>query len=140
MGIFSFISSIIKPASDLVDNLHTSEEEKLELQKQMRQIENEFQSKVLEYETKLMENQASIIKAEAMGQSWLQRSWRPITMLTFLVLVVFDAFGVLPFRLANEAWLLLQIGLGGYVAGRSLEKITKSYAEKRVGGDDGAQG
>ena len=140
MGIFSFISNIIKPASDLVDNLHTSAEEKLELQKQIKQIENEFQSKVLEYETKLMENQAAIIKAEAMGQSWLQRSWRPMTMLTFLILVVFDAFGVLPFRLAQEAWLLLQIGLGGYVAGRSLEKITSQVASSRRASSDGAQG
>ena len=135
MGVFSFISSIIKPASDLVDNLHTSQEEKMELQKQIKQIENEFQSKVLEYETKLMENQASIIKAEATGKSWIQRSWRPITMLTFLVLVVFDAFGVLPFRLAEEAWLLLQLGLGGYVAGRSMEKITSTFTARNKSGD-----
>lgn len=139
MGIFSFLGNIIKPASDLIDNLHTSEEEKLELKKQMQKIENDFQSKVLEYETKLLESQASIITAEATGKSWLQRNWRPITMLTFLILVVFDAFGVLPFRLADEAWLLLQIGLGGYVAGRSLEKITSTYASKRAG-DSGAKG
>ncbi|MFQ5629347.1 MAG: 3TM-type holin [bacterium] len=139
MGIFSFLSNIIKPASDLIDNLHTSEEEKLELQKQIQKIENEFQSKVLDYETKLMESQASIITAEATGQSWLQRNWRPITMLTFLVLVVFDSFGVLPNPLAKEAWLLLQIGLGGYVAGRSLEKITTQYTAKQKG-EGGAKG
>ena len=134
MGIFSFISSIIKPAADLVDNLHTSEEEKLELRKQIQQIENEFQSKVLEYETKLMESQASIIKAEATGQSWIQRNWRPITMLTFLVLVVLDSFGVLQNRLAQEAWTLLQIGLGGYVVGRSAEKITSQFTKRQTGG------
>ena len=53
----------------------------------------------------------------------MQRNWRPITMLTFLVLVVCDSFGFLKFRLNNEAWLLLQIGLGGYVVGRTGEKI-----------------
>ena len=46
-------------------------------------------------------------------------------MLTFLGLVVFDSFGVLPFRLVKEAWLLLQIGLGGYVVGRTYEKVKK---------------
>ena len=44
-------------------------------------------------------------------------------MLTFLGLVVCDSFGWLANPLAAEAWTLLQIGLGGYVAGRSGEKI-----------------
>ena len=45
-------------------------------------------------------------------------------MLSFLVLVVLDSLGWLPSPLAPEAWTLLQIGLGGYVAGRSAEKVT----------------
>jgi hypothetical protein len=44
-------------------------------------------------------------------------------MLTFLALVVADTFGLTEFRLADQAWTLLQIGLGGYVVGRSAEKI-----------------
>jgi hypothetical protein len=50
-------------------------------------------------------------------------------MLTFLLLVVFDSFGWLTNRLAPEAWTLLQLGLGGYVVGRSAEKITKPIIE-----------
>jgi hypothetical protein len=46
-------------------------------------------------------------------------------MLTFLVLVCLDAFGWLAFRLSDQAWVLLQIGLGGYVIGRSGEKIAQ---------------
>jgi hypothetical protein len=46
-------------------------------------------------------------------------------MITFLFLVVMDSFGLLSFRLSSEAWLLLQIGLGGYVVGRSGEKIVE---------------
>jgi hypothetical protein len=82
----------------------------------------------LEQKGELAELQAAtqVIVAEASG-SWLQQSWRPITMLTFLVLVVCDSFGLLAFRLAEQAWTLLQIGLGGYVVGRSGEKIMKSY-------------
>ena len=63
------------------------------------------------------------LEAEAGGQSWLQRNWRPLTMLAFLVLVIADSFGLLAFRLTAEAWQLLQIGLGGYVVCRSVEKI-----------------
>jgi hypothetical protein len=44
-------------------------------------------------------------------------------MITFLFLAVMDSFGLLSFRLSRDAWLLLQIGLGGNVIRRSGEKI-----------------
>ena len=94
-------------------------------------MENAFSSKVLEYESKLMESRSKIIQSESTGRSWLQRNWRPITMLTFLLLVVCDSFGLLSFRLAAEAWMLLQIGLGGYVVGRSAEKIIPGLFKKQ---------
>ena len=123
MNILSFIGEIFKPAAKLIDDLHTSDEEKLTLKNKLTVIQNEMHSKVIDYETKLLDSQSSIIIAEASGQSWMQRSWRPITMLTFLGLVVFDSFGWLANPLAAEAWTLLQIGLGGYVTGRSIEKV-----------------
>ncbi len=84
----------------------------------------------LEQRGELEELQAAtqVIVAEAAG-SWLQKNWRPITMLTFLVLVVCDSFGLLTFRLASEAWVLLQMGLGGYVVGRSAEKVAKEWKQ-----------
>ena len=123
MNILSFIGEIFKPAAKLIDDLHTSDEEKLTLKNKLTVIQNEMHSKVIDYETKLLDSQSSIIIAEASGQSWVQRNWRPITMLTFLGLVVFDSFGWLANPLAAEAWTLLQIGLGGYVTGRSIEKV-----------------
>ena len=44
-------------------------------------------------------------------------------MLSFLALVIADSGGSLASRLSDAAWTLLQIGLGGYVVGRSVEKI-----------------
>tara|TARA_R110002072_G_scaffold270866_1_gene430629 strand:- start:247 stop:636 length:390 start_codon:yes stop_codon:yes gene_type:complete len=123
MNILSFIGEIFKPAAKLIDDLHTSDEEKLTLKNKLTVIQNQMHSKIIDYETKLLSSQTSIITAEANGQSWIQRNWRPITMLTFLALVVFDSFGWLANPLASEAWTLLQIGLGGYVAGRSVEKV-----------------
>ncbi len=133
MSIFNFISNIFKPAVDLIDELHTSDEEKLQMQSILKKVENDFNSKILEYESRLMEAQSSIIRSEADGQSWLQRSWRPIVMLSFLLLVICDSFGLLAFRLADQAWTLLQIGLGGYVIGRSAEKIIPSLMRRRQG-------
>jgi hypothetical protein len=50
-------------------------------------------------------------------------------MLTFLVLVVFDSFGWLANPLAPAAWLLLQIGVGGYVGSRGVEKPIKHWKQ-----------
>jgi len=123
MGIFDFLGGIIKPVTDLIDNLTTTDEEKKTLKNELVKIQNNMAEKVLDYQGKLLDSQTRLIEAEAKGQSWLQRNWRPITMITFLLLVCMDSFGILAFRLSNQAWLLLQIGLGGYVVGRSGEKI-----------------
>lgn len=111
MNILSFIGEIFKPAAKLIDDLHTSDEEKLTLKNKLTVIQNQMHSKIIDYETKLLASQTSIITAEANGQSWIQRNWRPITMLTFLALVVCDSFGWLANPLASEAWTLLQIAL-----------------------------
>ena len=87
----------------------------------------ELEAQLLTLESEILKVQANVIMSEANGQSWLQRSWRPITMLVFLVLVVLDSFGLLPFRLASEAWSLLKIGLGGYVIGRSAERVATTW-------------
>jgi len=129
MSVLSFISEIFKPAADLIDNLHTSEEERLEIKQKMFELQVNAFNKAEEYEQELLKAKASIIMAEAQGQSWIQRNWRPITMLSFLVLVICDSFGLLAFRLADEAWTLLQIGLGGYVVGRSAEKIVPKVTD-----------
>ena len=123
IAILPFLSAIVKPITDLIDEIHTSKEEKLTLRHEISKLETAFAGKLLDYESKLMEAQSSIIGKEATGHSWLQRNWRPITMLTFLTLVVFDSLGWLHSDLRPEAWTLLQIGLGGYVIGRSAEKV-----------------
>jgi hypothetical protein len=76
---------------------------------------------------------ADIVKAEAQSSNWLASSWRPITMLTFVVLIVARWFGWAAPELAPEEylklWDIVQLGLGGYVIGRSAEKIVPAIAE-----------
>lgn len=129
MDVWGFVTKLIQPVADTIDNLHTSEEERLQVKNSLFQAQTAFASKAMEYETKLLQAKTKVITAEAQGQSLLQRIWRPVTMLTFLALVVCDSFGLLAFRLADEAWALLQIGLGGYVVGRSAEKIAPKVTE-----------
>ena len=129
MSFLSFLSAAVTPITNLIDDLHTSDEERETLRVQFQSLQNQITTQVIALESQLVASKTSIINAEATGQSFLQRNWRPITMLTFLVLVVCDSFGWLAFRLADEAWTLLQIGLGGYVVGRSMEKIVPKVAE-----------
>ncbi len=131
MNWFSFVGSIFKPAADLIDNLHTSEAEKLQVKQAMFELQVEAFTKAEEYETKLLDAKKTIITAEAQSQSWIARNWRPISMLVFLALVVADSIGWLASPLAPEAWTLLQIGLGGYVVGRSVEKGIQSFKAPR---------
>lgn len=123
MNLLSVIKDIFKPAVELVDAMHTSTEEKLAIKAQTLETYARALEAGIEYESKNLEQRAKIVEAEAKSEYWLTSTWRPIVMLTFCALVVADQTGVLAFRLAGEAWTLLQIGLGGYVTGRSLEKI-----------------
>jgi len=128
MSLLSVLAPLVSPITNLIDKLHTSDEEKLQIEKAMLDVQANLTMKMIEYESQLLEAQRSVIVAEAQGQSWMQRNWRPITMLTFLTLVVLDSFGVLPWRLSEHAWELLQIGIGGYVLGRSAEKVVPVIA------------
>jgi hypothetical protein len=76
---------------------------------------------------------ADIVKSEAASNSWLASSWRPITMLVFTALIVARWFGWAAPNLAEaeylKLWDIVQLGLGGYVVGRSVEKIVPSIAD-----------
>ena len=125
MKIIDLVAGVFKPAADLIDNLHTSTEEKLQQKARLLEIQSAAIDSALQYESQLLESKSKIIHAEAVSNHWLTANWRPITMLVFLALATSDALGWLPNPLRDEAWLLLQIGLGGYVVGRSVEKGVK---------------
>jgi hypothetical protein len=136
--IMDAVAGIVKPIAELIGGMHTSVEEKGKLQVALSTLQVGLASNALEHEFKNLEAQKAIIVAEAAGESWLQRSWRPITMLSFLALIAADFFGFLVRPLPPEAWALLQLGLGGYVIGRSAEKVIPSaiaaLGDLRVGG------
>lgn len=130
MNIIELISGIFKPAAELIDELHTSEEERLKQRARLMDVQAAAMQRVFDYERTILESQSKIIHAESSSEHWLTATWRPITMLTFLILAVGDALGLLPNPLRNEAWFLLEIGLGGYIVGRSGEKLAKTLTQK----------
>lgn len=123
IGVVELIAGIFKPAAELVDAMHTSTEEKLHAKAHLLDVQSAAMEKVFEFETKNLEVRGKIIDSEAQSEHWVTATWRPITMLTFLGLAVGDTFGLFATPLRDEAWMLLQLGIGGYVAGRSVEKV-----------------
>ena len=76
--------------------------------------------------------QADIVKTEAASNHWLAANWRPLLMLTFGGLIVARWFGWAAPGLSEaeylKLWSIVEFGLGGYVVGRSVEKIAPSIA------------
>ena len=89
--------------------------------------------KLIDTYVKLEELKAKVLTTEMSG-NWLQRSWRPMLMLS-LVLIIVNNYILFPYfpdtltmlELPEQLWTLLTIGVGGYVGGRSIEKAVKIY-------------
>jgi hypothetical protein len=80
---------------------------------------------------------AEIVKTEAASENWLASSWRPILMLTFGALIVARWFGWAAPNLSEaeylKLWSIVELGLGGYVIGRTAEKIVPAVATAMKG-------
>jgi len=76
---------------------------------------------------------ASIVKTEAASEHWLTATWRPIVMLVLTAMIVARWLGYSAPNISEaealKLWSIVEIGLGGYVIGRSAEKIAPMVAE-----------
>jgi hypothetical protein len=127
--ITQLITGIFKPAAELIDSLHTSEEERLDAQGRLLSVQAAVMDSALDYESKALEAKAQIVNSEANSEHWVTATWRPIVMLIFTGLVVarflgFQAEGMSQTEY-DQLWMLIQIGIGGYIGTRSIEKIVK---------------
>lgn len=127
----------IKAIGSIFDDVSTTDEERLTLKNKLIAIQNDMTSKMLEYQVKVAQFQSNIIVAEAQGESWLQRNWRPIIMLLFGFVVLYATlaplFGAPPVDMQgvpDKMWTLLTVGIGGYIGGRSIEKGIKNWTKK----------
>lgn len=111
-------------------------------------IKAQIQAQVLQNEATMTSALRDIVVAEAQGQSYLQRNWRPILMLVFTCIVA-NNYILAPYLDAifnwsvtleppEQLWQLLNIGVGGYIVGRSAEKITDSYVNRGDSGNGNA--
>lgn len=73
---------------------------------------------------------ASIISSESSSNYWLAACWRPLFMLIFMIIVLSFWFGYSPPQLntpmppmIGRIFDLIELGLGGYIPARTVEKI-----------------
>ncbi len=103
-------------------------------------LTHEINKQLLDTGSREMEAASKIILAEASSGSWLTNSWRPALM-WICIIVIFNNFILMPFaniifgtslilEIPDPMWNLLTIGVGGYIAGRSGEKIAQKWKEK----------
>jgi hypothetical protein len=95
--------------------------------------EAEALQQLMTHQAQIEQAAAQIIQTEAASTHWLAANWRPLLMLTFGFLIVARWFGYAAPELSEaeylKLWGIVEFGLGGYVIGRSVEKIAPSIAD-----------
>jgi hypothetical protein len=120
------ISAVLGIGGKLIDRLWPDPEQRAQAQIALMELAQKGEL------SELVER-ASIIKAEAQSEHWLAATWRPVLMLTFGALIVARWLGYSAPNLSPDEvlklWDIVELGIGGYVIGRSAEKIVPSIAD-----------
>jgi hypothetical protein len=106
-----------------------------------KDIDKEVKLALLDHTDSLESIRGSIVLSETKSDSWLTATWRPLLMMVIVSIVAMNylifpliglMFGVeLMIDLPEELWSLLQIGVGGYVVGRSGEKMIEKWSNPK---------
>ena len=118
-------TDLVKGVGEVIDNLHTSKEEKLEAERKIKEL-------IANYEVEMQKNITARWEADLKSDSWLSKNVRPMTLIFLIVctmLLIFIDAGAINFNVKESYVDLLQIVLitviGAYFGGRSLEKVKK---------------
>ena len=118
-------AELVKGVGGVIDNLHTSAEEKLEAERKIKEL-------VANYQVEMEKNITSRWEADLKSDSWLSKNVRPMVLIFLIVctmLLIFIDAGAIKFNVKDSYVDLLQLVLitviGAYFGGRSLEKVKK---------------
>jgi hypothetical protein len=118
-------TELIKGVGGVIDNLHTSGEEKLAAEQKIKEL-------VSSYEIEMEKNITERWKMDMQSDSWLSKNIRPLVLVFLVVatvLLIFIDAGAISFTVQDKWTDLLQLVLitviGAYFGGRSLEKVKK---------------
>lgn len=129
---FDPVSAAFDVGGKIIDRLWPDPAQRDQAKLKLMELQQSGALAQLAAQTELSKGAADIVKTEAAG-GFLASSWRPITMLVFVVLIVARWFGLSAPNLQEaeylKLWDIVQLGLGGYVIGRSVEKIVPNITE-----------
>ena len=118
-------ADLVKGIGGVVDNLHTSTEEKLEAERKIKEL-------IANYEVEMEKNITSRWEADLKSDSWLSKNVRPLVLIFLVVCTVIMIFidaGTIAFEVEDKWTDLLQLILitviGAYFGGRTMEKRKK---------------
>ena len=118
-------ADLVKGVGGVIDNLHTSKEEKLEAERKIKEL-------IANHEIEMEKNITSRWEADLKSDSWLSKNVRPMTLIFLIIctmLLIFIDAGTINFEVKSSWVDLLQLVLitviGAYFGGRSLEKVKK---------------
>ena len=118
-------ADLVKKVGGVIDNLHTSKEEKLAAELKVKDM-------IMGYEAEMQKQVTERWKMDMNSDSWLSKNIRPLVLVflvTATVLLIFIDAGVISFKVQDKWTDLLQLVLitviGAYFGGRSLEKVKK---------------
>jgi len=118
-------AELVKGVGGVIDNLHTSQEEKLEAEAKIKNL-------VMGYEAEMQKQITERWKMDMNSDSWLSKNIRPLVLVFLVVstvLMIFIDAGAISFNVEDKWTDLLQLVLitviGAYFGGRSLEKVKK---------------
>lgn len=110
-----------------VDELVTSDEERLRVKQQIAETIAPLLSSAQEYEVRLLEAKSRLIEAEMKSDSFLAKNWRPFTMIVLACYIVVST--IVGADIPERMWDVFYLGFGGYIIGRSVEKTAGKVAE-----------
>lgn len=129
----NILELVAGPVLQILDKVIPDPQAKQAAQLEFLRLQQAGELAQLDAEVRTRLAAADIVKAEAQGEGVLQRNWRPILMLVFGGLIVARWLGWSAPNLAEaevlQLWDIVQLGLGGYVIGRTCEKLAPSVAD-----------
>ena len=118
-------ADLVKGVGGVIDNLHTSKEEKLEAEQKIKEL-------IASYEVQMEKEISSRWDADMKSDSWSSKNVRPLVLVFLVVatvLLIFIDAGAINFTVEAKWTDLLQLVLitviGAYFGGRTLEKKIK---------------
>jgi hypothetical protein len=125
------IGSLIGVGKELIGRIWPDPQQQAEELRKLEELRQKGELAELQAYIQVMQARLSVIQSEATSEHFLTANWRPIVMLVFTGLIVARWFGLSAEGISEaeyiEIWGILKLGIGGYVVGRSAEKVVKEY-------------